>query len=211
MRIRFSVFFMCADWWNGWLSPALLYCRASGNYGRSIYFMGFQKRICRLWWNYRWNCDKLCLLPYQKENFISYFDLVMPAVSMAQGFGRIGCFCAGCCYGRETHAWYGITFTHSDFAPNGVSLIPTQLISSAGDFLICGVLLWYASKKPEPGRVAAGYLVLYGVGRFLIEFLRNDYRGSLGIFSTSQIISFGIVALGIALYFVIPKMMEKKE
>jgi phosphatidylglycerol:prolipoprotein diacylglycerol transferase len=59
--------------------------------------------------------------------------------------------------------------------------------------------------------VAAGYLVLYGVGRFLIEFLRNDYRGSLGIFSTSQIISFGIVALGIALYFVIPKMMEKKE
>ena len=147
----------------------------------------------------------------KKENFISYFDLVMPAVSMAQGFGRIGCFCAGCCYGRETHAWYGITFTHSDFAPNGVSLIPTQLISSAGDFLICGVLLWYASKKPEPGRVAAGYLVLYGVGRFLIEFLRNDYRGSLGIFSTSQIISFGIVALGIALYFVIPKMMEKKE
>ena len=124
----------------------------------------------------------------KKENFISYFDLVMPAVSMAQGFGRIGCFCAGCCYGRETHAWYGITFTHSDFAPNGVSLIPTQLISSAG-----------------------GYLVLYGVGRFLIEFLRNDYRGSLGIFSTSQIISFGIVALGIALYFVIPKMMEKKE
>ena len=97
-------------------------------------------------------------------------------------FGRIGCFCAGCCYGRETDAWYGITFTHSDFAPNGVSLIPTQLISSAGDFLICGVLLWYASKKPEPGRVAAGYLVLYGVGRFLIEFLRNDYRGSLGIF-----------------------------
>ena len=43
------------------------------------------------------------------------------------------------------------------------------------------------------------------------DFLRNDYRGSLGIFSTSQIISFGIVALGIALYFVIPKMMEKKE
>ena len=40
----------------------------------------------------------------KKENFISYFDLVMPAVSMAQGFGRIGCFCAGCCYGRETHA-----------------------------------------------------------------------------------------------------------
>ena len=57
--------FLCAL--NGWLPPALLYCRTSGNYRRSIYFMGFQKRIRRLWWNYRWNCDKLCLLPYQKR------------------------------------------------------------------------------------------------------------------------------------------------
>ena len=70
--------------------------------------------------------------------------------------------------------------------------------------------MWYASKNPKPGRVAAAYLVLYGVGRFLIEFLRNDYRGSVGIFSTSQIISFGVVALGMILYFVIPKFAEKK-
>ena len=40
---------------------------------RLIYFMGFQKRICRLWWNYRWNCDKLCLLPYQKRKFYFLF------------------------------------------------------------------------------------------------------------------------------------------
>ena len=66
-------FFMCADWWNGWLPPALLHCRDSGNYRRSIYFMGFQKRIRRLWWNYRWNCDKLCLLPYQKRKFYFLF------------------------------------------------------------------------------------------------------------------------------------------
>ena len=39
----FGIFFMCVDWWNGWLPPALLYCRTSGNYRRSIYFMGFQK------------------------------------------------------------------------------------------------------------------------------------------------------------------------
>lgn len=147
----------------------------------------------------------------KKADFISYFDLVMPSVSLAQGFGRIGCLCAGCCYGRETDAWYGITFTHSDLAPNGVKLIPTQIISSAGDFLICAVLLWYASKKPKPGRVAAAYLVLYGVGRFLVEFLRNDYRGSVGIFSTSQIISFGIVALGIVLYCVVPKLKKARE
>ena len=64
----------------------------------------------------------------KKETFMPYFDLVMPAVSFAQGFGRIGCFFAGCCYGRETDAWYGIVFHNSKLAPNDVKLIPTQEI-----------------------------------------------------------------------------------
>ena len=110
----------------------------------------------------------------KKQAFMPYFDLVMPAVSFAQGFGRFGCFFAGCCYGRETDAWYGITFHNSSFAPNGVKLIPTQLISAAGDFIICALLLWFASKRPKTGRVAAAYIVLYGIGRFAVEFLRND-------------------------------------
>lgn len=142
----------------------------------------------------------------KKVSFLEYFDVVMPSVALAQGFGRLGCFFAGCCYGRETDAWYGITFTHSDFAPNGVKLIPTQLISSAGDFLFALLLVLYARRKPEKGRVGALYLVLYGVGRFVIEFLRNDYRGSVGIFSTSQFISIGIVAAGVLLYILLPKL-----
>lgn len=147
----------------------------------------------------------------KKASFLTYFDLVMPAVALAQGFGRIGCFFAGCCYGRETDAWYGITFHNSSFAPNGVSLVPTQLISSAGDFLICALLLLYGRKEPKTGRVAAAYLVLYGIGRFIIEFFRNDYRGSVGIFSTSQFISFGIVAAGIVLYAIAPKLAKKEQ
>ena len=147
----------------------------------------------------------------KKVDFLSYFDLVMPAVSLAQGFGRIGCFCAGCCYGRETDAWYGVTFHDAYFAPNGVKLIPTQLISSIGDFAICGILLWYASKKPKTGRVASMYMLLYGVGRFAVEFLRNDYRGSIGALSTSQIISIVIVAAGAVLYAVAPKLVKKED
>lgn len=146
----------------------------------------------------------------KKQRFLTYFDLVMPAVSLAQGFGRLGCFFAGCCYGRETDAWYGITFHNSAFAPNDVKLIPTQLISSAGNFLFCALLLIYAKREPKEGRVAAVYLLLYGIGRFLIEFLRNDYRGSVGVLSTSQLISIGIVALGVVLFAVAPKL-EKKE
>ena len=142
----------------------------------------------------------------KKQAFMPYFDLVMPAVSFAQAFGRFGCFFAGCCYGRETDAWYGITFHNSSFAPNGVKLIPTQLISAAGDFIICALLLWFASKRPKAGRVAAAYLVLYGIGRFAVGFLRNDYRGSVGVLSTSQLISIGAVIGGIVLYFAAPKL-----
>lgn len=141
----------------------------------------------------------------KKENFLSYFDLVMPAVAMAQGFGRLGCFFAGCCYGRTTQSCIGITFQHSDFAPNGVKLLPTQLMSSAGDFLICISLLLFAKKNKVKGRVASLYLILYGIGRFLIEFFRNDYRGSIGFLSTSQIISIGIVAAGIVMFMIMPK------
>lgn len=136
----------------------------------------------------------------KREKFLPYFDLVIPAVALAQGIGRIGCFFAGCCYGRETDAWYGIVFRHSTFAPNGVSLIPTQLISAAGDFIIFGLLTFYEKKDPATGRVSAVYLILYGIGRFLVEFLRNDYRGSVGILSTSQFISIGIVAAGLVLF-----------
>ncbi len=137
----------------------------------------------------------------RKEKYLPYFDLVMPAVAIAQGFGRIGCFCAGCCYGAETSSSFHVVFTNSSFAPNGVPLIPTQLMSSAGDFLIGAVLILYSQKTDVPGRTASMYLILYGIGRFFIEFFRGDYRGSLGIFSTSQIISFGIVLLGVVLFY----------
>lgn len=146
----------------------------------------------------------------KKVSFLEYFDLVMPGVSLAQGFGRIGCLCSGCCYGRQTDAWYGITFQTSKFAPNGIKLIPTQIISSVGDFIFCGILLWYASRKPKTGRVAAMWMMLYGVGRFAVEFLRNDFRGSVLGLSTSQFISIGIVAAGVLLFVAKPKLDGKK-
>ena len=66
----------------------------------------------------------------KKLNFLQYFDLVMPSIALAQGFGRLGCFLAGCCYGRETNSILGIIFHESHYAPNGVRLIPTQLFSA---------------------------------------------------------------------------------
>lgn len=144
----------------------------------------------------------------KKFSFLDYFDLVMPSVALAQGFGRIGCFFAGCCYGRETTSAIGIAFNNSSYAPNGVKLIPTQLISSAGDFIIAFVLYIYARGERESGRVASLYLIMYSIGRFGIEFLRDDYRGSVGPFSTSQIIAIMLCVVGIVMFI---KSGQKKN
>lgn len=147
----------------------------------------------------------------KKVNFLDYFDIVMPSIAIAQGFGRIGCFLAGCCYGRETHSFLGVIFSHSDFAPNGVKLLPTQLFSSAGDFLLAGILIWYASKKRASGTVGALYLILYSIGRFLVEIFRADERGAIFGMSTSQFISIPVLVVGIALMIYFSKRTERAE
>lgn len=147
-------------------------------------------------------------LKVKKMDFPAYADLVLPAVAFAQGCGRIGCFFAGCCYGRETDSVIGITYWQSDFAPNGVKLLPTQIFSSVGDFVIAFLLMAYAKRKPAKGRVAAGYCILYSIGRFVIEIFRNDFRGEYGPFSTSQLISIFVLAIGIAVFVLAGKKKE---
>lgn len=144
-------------------------------------------------------------------SFLRYFDLVMPSVSVAQGFGRIGCFFAGCCYGRQTDSWFHITYTHSDFAPNHISLIPTQLLSSAGNFMIAGILFWYSTKTAKDGMVGAMYMILYSIGRFVIEIFRNDFRGELGGLSTSQLISILFLLSGILLIWILQKRTPVRQ
>lgn len=134
--------------------------------------------------------------------FLRYADIVLPSVAIAQGFGRIGCFLAGCCYGRETDCWYGIVFENSDFAPKGIKVIPTQLISSFCDFALAIILILYAKKERKPGKITALYLILYSIGRSIIEVLRNDYRGDfIGPLSVAQFISIFVLLLGVLLFF----------
>lgn len=94
----------------------------------------------------------LCCMFYCRRNkmdFIRYFDLTMPSVALAQGFGRLGCFLAGCCYGRATDAWYGMVFRASSYAPSDTAVIPTQLLSSALNFINFLVLCLFARKAKE--------------------------------------------------------------
>lgn len=143
-------------------------------------------------------------------NFLKYFDIVMPSIAIAQGFGRIGCFLAGCCYGRETDSPIGVVFSISELAPNGVKLVPTQLISSAGDFAIAIILILLAKRIKTDGNVGIMYLALYCVGRFVIEFYRADFRGSVGPFSTSQLISIFVAIIALVAFILNQKRSKKK-
>lgn len=147
----------------------------------------------------------------KKLEFLRYFDLIMPSIALAQAFGRIGCLLAGCCYGRETDSAFHIVFHDSDFAPNGVPLIPTQIMSSVFNFAHFFLLIFLAKKVKAKGQVASLYLVFYSVGRFFIEFYRNDPRGNVDMLSTSQFISLFILAAGLALFFVCGKVAGKTK
>lgn len=149
---------------------------------------------------------------WKKMDFLAYLDLMIPSVAIAQGFGRIGCFLAGCCYGKETECFLGVTFTNSAYAPNNVKLLPSQLFMAAGDFILTAVLLWYSSKNPSKGKTSALYLMLYSVGRFAVEFTRNDDRGFVGGLSTSQFIGiFTFIAAAIVFFVIIPRRDKKAD
>lgn len=146
----------------------------------------------------------------KKLNFLTYFDLVMPSIALAQGFGRIGCFLAGCCYGKEAQGGLSVIFTDSDYAPNNIPLIPTQIYSSILDFLHFFLLLYIARHKKAEGEVATCYLIFYSVGRFILEFFRGDLeRGSIGVLSTSQFISIFTGVAGMVMLGVIKKRAKK--
>lgn len=136
----------------------------------------------------------------KRLSFFHYLDCAAPSIALAQGFGRIGCFLAGCCYGSPMDSPISITFTHSDYAPNNIPLFPSQLVSSAFDFVHFFVLCALFKRNKQPGKIGAFYLVFYSIGRFIIEFFRGDLeRGNVGTLSTSQFISVFVAIVGIAM------------
>ena len=148
----------------------------------------------------------------KKQSFWDYFDLVMPSVFIAQGFGRIGCLLAGCCYGMEYDGIFSITFKNSSFAPNNIALFPSQIFSSLYDFMsgILLLILYNKLKNRNKGFIAGMYLILYGVGRFIIEFFRGDLaRGFILALSTSQFISIFVTISGIIILLLSKKKVIK--
>jgi phosphatidylglycerol:prolipoprotein diacylglycerol transferase len=119
-------------------------------------------------------------------------DILAPSVAIGQAFGRIGCFFAGCCYGKETHLYWAITFRDPEsLAPVGIPLHPTQIYHALSLFLIFLILMGIRRFKTFEGEIAWSYLLLHSVQRSFIENFRGDVERSLfgGITTPTQVIS----------------------
>ncbi len=128
-------------------------------------------------------------------------DAVAPALAIGLGFGRIGCFLNGCCYGRVCDLPWAVTF------PGHVeSRHPAQLYESGVAFMLAGVLTILHRRPQRPGLVAAIFCISYGIWRFINETLRDDYRhaGTLNDLggwelTNSQITSLWLLVIGCVL------------
>lgn len=140
-------------------------------------------------------------------------DAFSPGLAMGHAIGRLGCFAAGCCYGKPTTHFWGVTFTNPLAAqyvgtPLNIALEPTQLFESGAELIIFAILTWMFARKKFDGQVFGAYLFLYGIARFLIEFLRDDpgrggpYFG--GLLSGTQLIAIGLVLTGGIIWYLRP-------
>ncbi|MGI6071800.1 MAG: prolipoprotein diacylglyceryl transferase [Lachnospiraceae bacterium] len=133
----------------------------------------------------RWNC-------------LAIMDTLVAPICFAHAIGRIGCFMAGCCHGRETDSVLGVVFPEGSLAPAGVRLLPTQLMEAVFLVILGTVLLLVIWKTNRPGLSVGIYLIGYSVWRFIIEFYRADRRGSVGALTTSQFIGIFLFITGLA-------------
>ena len=135
-----------------------------------------------------------------KKDVSQYSDIMAPIIPLFHGITRVGCFFAGCCYGIPC-SWGFITYDNT-IAPgiNGVVRFPVQLLEASANLVLAGVMFLLLRKASSSrylkGNLLKIYLISYGVIRFLDEFLRGDeYRGFIGIFSTSQWIALLMIGI----------------
>jgi len=133
------------------------------------------------------------VMRYYKLPWWRTSDAFAPGIILGQAIGRLGCFSAGCCWGKPTTAWYGVHFSEKGHeitgVPVNVALHPTQLYEAAAALLILAVLLLIHRRRRFDGQVILAYAILYSVARFIVEFWRDDPRGEIIGLSTSQFIA----------------------
>jgi phosphatidylglycerol:prolipoprotein diacylglycerol transferase len=165
--------------------------------GRGFVFYGsFLFAIPTMYWFFK----------RKKLPLFQMLDIMAITTCLVHMFGRIGCFMAGCCYGKPTDSLFGVSFTdpacYAD--PKNTPLHPTQLYEAGYIFLVMLVLWYLRGKKKFYGQLFLLYMILYGAGRFMLEYLRGDIaRGFVieDILSHSQLIALLIIAAVLMIYY----------
>lgn len=141
---------------------------------------------------------------FQRIPLLGLVDSYSAGLPLGHAIGRLGCFAAGCCYGKATFLPWAVTFTNPRAAqlvgtPLNIPLHPTQLYEAAAEFLNFFILVALARRQRFRGEIFATFILLYGIERGLIEFVRGDPGRTLflrGRFSLMQVVSFALICLG---------------
>ena len=143
-----------------------------------------------------------------KSKLLDVVSFLPCCITLAHGFGRIGCFCAGCCYGLPTDSIFGVVFPNMEYLGK---VHPTQLYEAVFLFLLCAVMFVLVMKWNFKHGLSV-YLIAYGVFRFFIEYVRDDNRGGFipGL-SPSQFWSICMVVIGVGLIFLVNYLWKTRK
>lgn len=139
---------------------------------------------------------------FRKNKLPKYamLDIMAGTTCLVHMFGRIGCFMAGCCYGKPTSSFFGVIFTdpacHAE--PKGEPIHPVQLYEAGFIFLVLLMLLFVRTRRIFYGQLFLLYLISYAGGRYVLEFFRGDLeRGFIirDFLSHSQFVALIIAAV----------------
>lgn len=167
--------------------------------------------IAALWWTRK-----------QKLHFFDTMDFVAPLIPLGLGFGRIGNFIGAELWGKYTQAGWGVIFPtdpafkdwtseqlQSQYVAGALDQFarhPSQLYQAFLEGVLMFAILWWFSSKPRPRYAVSGmFALLYGVFRFLVEFVRVPDEGigylAFGWLTMGQVLSLPLIALGLFLFW----------
>ena len=154
----------------------------------------------------------LVYLKIKKMPMLRTMDIAALSLALGQFFGRLGCFSAGCCYGKACNLPWAVTFTNPDtLAPIGIPIHPTQLYHSLGNLSIFVFLWFFRRRKKYNGQIFCLYILLYAASRSFIEIFRGDFRGEpvFGVLSVAQAVGIIMVPAAVIMMIILRKQTGK--
>ena len=140
----------------------------------------------------------------KKINILALADFVVSALPLGHFLGRIGCFLNACCYGAATSVPWSVS-------QHGAERHPVQLYEAFLNLAIYLLLILAYRRKKKNGEILAIYLIIYPLGRFLLEFFRGDERLCWHGIAYAQIISLGLILVGLILALVLSASRQKQK